>query len=93
MNNYKSTTNYNNSLFTCHRDRRCITIQETFLKKECLGQLRFENGVRNSCNLNTMYKISLLLKVTVMGMNTFHVNGRFTVASGRHKINRLTLAF
>ena len=26
-----------------------IIIQERFFKKECLGQLRFDNGVRNHC--------------------------------------------
>ena len=33
-----------------------------------------------------MYKMSSLFKVTVMKVNTFHVNGRFTVASGWHKL-------
>ena len=32
-----------------------------------------------------MYKMSSLLKVTVMEVNTFHVNGRFTVASCWHE--------
>ena len=35
-----------------------IIIQETFFKKECLGQLRFDYGVRNHRNLNIMYKMS-----------------------------------
>ena len=32
-----------------------------------------------------MYKVISLLKVTVMKVNTFHVNGRFTVASGSNE--------
>ena len=38
--------------------------------------------------------MSSLLKVTVMKVNTYHVNFRFTLAPGWHKNkNRLTLAF
>ena len=52
-----------------------------------------KHGVWNSCNLNNMYKMSSLLKMFVMEVNTLHVNDRFTVASGWHKINRVTFAF
>ena len=38
-----------------------------------------------------MYKMSSLLKVTVMEVNTFHSNGRFTVAFGWHKNKYISL--
>ena len=59
--------------------------KKAFLKKEYLGQLRFEKWCSEFLQFKFMYKMSSLLKVTVMKVNTFHVNGRFTVASGWHK--------
>ena len=68
-----------------------IDTRKLLFKKGMSGPAK--HGVRNSCNLNNMYKMSSLLKVIVMKVNTLHVNGRFTVASGWHKINNVTFAF